>query len=285
MSAPLQYRGPAPAGNNASVLPKSQADSMFAALEVTTSTINAQIATYLSHNQLAPVSYFIAQNALIAQQSAVTTADTAFAPASSLNAASGVAGLDSSGNLLTAQVNSSAVITNRMIKSYSVGAVSGTAGILGGSVTTTPGATGVILINGSYEVTTSGAPYAQLAQLSIPDPGWPWVPICSGLIMGDSSSSTPAPLTRSQGTGNCGMVLVTELGNTAHPYGIALCADSYFTDTYPIQPYGTGAQTPATVSALTGAQTLAVWGTCWNSAPYTFYEQNLVFSVLVVPSL
>lgn len=283
MSAPLQYRGPTPS-SNASVLPKSQADSMFAALEVTTATINAQIATYLSHNPLAPVSYFIAQNALIAQQSAVTAADGAYAPASSLNANSGVAGLDSSGNLISAQVNSSAVITNRQAKSYSVGAVAGTAGILGGSVTTTPGATGVILINGSYEVTTSGAPYAQLAQLSIPDPGWPWVPLCSGLIMGDSSASTPAPLTRSQGTGNSGMVLVSRLAATTPVYGIALCADSFYTDTYPIQPYAVAGQTPTSVPALTGAQTLAMWGTCWNSAPYTFYEQNLVFSVLVVPA-
>jgi hypothetical protein len=281
---PLQYRGPAPANSNASVLPKSQADSMFAALEVTQATINAQIATYLSHNPLAPVSYFIAQNALIAQQSAVTTADGAYAPTSLLNADSGVAGLDSSGNLLTAQVNSSAVITNRIAKSYSVGAVSGSAGILGGTVTTSPGATGVILINGSYEVTTSGAPYPQLAQLEIPDPGWPWVPLCSGLIMGDSSASTPAPLTRSQGTGNCGMVLVTALSALTPIYGIALCADSYYTDTYPIQPYAAPLQTPTSVPALTGPQTLAVWGTCWNSAPYTFYEENFVFSVLVTPA-
>jgi hypothetical protein len=258
---------------------------MFAALEVTASTVNAQISNYLAHHPQAPVSTFITQNALIAQQSAVTTADSAYAATTALNANSGVAGLDSSGNLLTAQVNTGVVITDRVAKCYSIGAISGTAGILGGSVTTTPGATGVILINGSFEVTTSGPPYAQLAQLSIPDPGWPWVPICSGLIMGDSSASTPAPLTRSQGTGNCGMVLVTALAHTTPIYGIALCADSYETDTYPIQPYAAPLQTPTTVPALTGAQTLAMWGTCWNSAPYTFYQANLMFGVQVVPAL
>lgn len=285
MSSPLQYKGPTPPTNNASVLPKSQADSMFAALEVTAATIDTQIATYLSHNPLAPISYFITQNALIAQQSAVTTADSGYAAASTLNQPSGVAGLDSSGNLLTAQVNSSVVITSRVAKSYSVGAVAGTAGILGGTVTTDPGASGVILINGSYEVTTTGPPYAQLAQLSIPDPGWPWVPVCSGLIMGDSSATTTPPLTRSQGTGNCGLVLVTALAHTTPVYGIALCADSYYKDTYPIQPYGTTNQTPNTVPPLIGSQTLAMWGTCWNSAPYTFYEENLVFSVLITPAL
>lgn len=282
MSAPLRFVGPTPPSNTASVLPKEQADAMFAQLEVTSATVSAQITNYLLNNPTAPVSYFITQNALVAQQSAVTAADALYAQSSSLNVANGVAGLDVNGNLLTAQVNSSYVITNRVANYYSVGVPSGTAGYLGGTVNTTPGATGVVLINGSYEVATSGTPYSQLASLSVPDPGWPWLPICSGLILGDSSSTTTAPATRSQGTGNAGLVLVTAVSELTPVYGIALCADSYHTDAYPIQPSGVVNQTP---TPITGAMEFAVWGTCWNSPPYTFYEQDFMFGVLQVPSM
>jgi hypothetical protein len=285
MSAPLRYVGPYPPTNTASVLPKAQADAMFSTLEVTNATVTAQVNAYLVDHPVAPVSYFITQNALIAQQSAVNAADATYALASSLNAASGVAGLDVNGNLLSAQVLSSNVITNRVAKFYSVGQVSGSEGILGGTTNTTPGATGVILINGSYEVTSTGPPYSQLAALSVPDPGWPWLPVCSGLIMGDSSATKPAPFTRSQGTGNAGAVLVTPYSSPSTIYGYALCADSYYTDTYPIQPYAAMGQSPTTVPPIIGPMEFAVWGTAWNSAPYVFYEQNLMFGLLQVPAM
>lgn len=285
MSAPLRYIGPTPPTNTASVLPKSQADVMFAALRVTNATITAQVASYLTAHPQATVAQFITQNALIAQQSVVATADSQYAMASSLNAVNGVAGLDTNGNLISAQVVSGNVVTNRKAKFYSVGVAPGSQGVLGGTVNTTPGATGVVLINGSYEVTSTGPPYSQLASLSLPDPGWPWIPLCSGLIMGDSSATPTAPFTRSQGTGNVGLVLVTADNALSPVYGTALCTDSYVTDIYPIQPFAAVNQSPTTVPPITGPKEFAVWGACWNSGPYTFYEQNFMFGVLQFPAM
>lgn len=278
--ATLQYVGRAP-DTDSSLVPKSYADTLNSSIQVTTGFTSTQISSAAAN--LTTQTYVDSQNALWAKQAAVTTADNTFLPATSLNAALGAAGLTSAGNIITAQLPSSGIITDRVTQCYSIGALSGQAGLLGGTLGTVTHATGTILINGSHTVTTPTAREFQMCSLSLPDPGFPWVPMCYGLVQGDSSGGS-TPTYRSQGNSNYGVLYVLPPGSN-QPYGIAVCTSSIKTNTYPILSYAAANQTPSTVTPITGPLELDVWASCLSGNSYTFYQANFTFFVMQMASM
>lgn len=260
--ATLQYVGRNP-DSDSIISPKSYADSANTAVAVTTTVVNTKIASAAA--TLTSQSYVDTEDAMLAQKTVVIAADTAYIAATQLGVASGVASLDSSGNLTSAQVPSG-VVTERGSSSI-VGTVIGTF--------TTP-----------QTVTTNGVREFKLATASISDPGFPWYPLPFAWVSGNSAAG-PAAASRQVGNANYGQLTVMPpigAGNTI--YGLGICTASPYYDFYSVIPYGGAGATPTTNPAITGPLTLDLYGCCYGSGGhYTFSPTNLTYFVLCVPAL
>lgn len=260
--ATLQYVGRNP-DSDSIISPKSYTDAANTASAVTTAIVNTKIAAAAA--TLTSAFYVDTQDAALAHQADVTSADTAFIATTQLGVASGIASLDSSGNLTTAQVPGG-VVTDRVALSYA-GAVIGT-------------------FTADHTVTTIGTREFKLATVSIPDPGFPWYPLPFAWVAGDASAGSP-PASRQVGNGNYGLLTVQPpvgSGNTI--YGVGICTASFYTDFYSVIPYAPAGTTPSGQPAIAGALTLDLYGCCYSTAGhYTFKPTNLTYFVLCVPAL
>jgi hypothetical protein len=261
----LQYRGPTP-GTDSSVVPKSWADGENATVVVTSNWVNSQIITEATNDDLQPQSYVDSEDALRAHKTDVDTADTLYVPTSKLGAANGVASLDSTGDLVAAQIPSG-TLTDRITKGYDA-ATNGTIYLTSGN---------------THTVTTTTLREYKLASIPIPDPGYPWFPLPFALVGGYSSG--PNPSDRTKGTGNLGLLTVMPPSGVSDTiYGTTACAGAYNVPSYyPLLPYGASGDTPTTVPAVQGALELDLWGCCFTLTSYIFTGTGLTFSVLVVP--
>jgi hypothetical protein len=262
----LPYVGRLP-DSDATVVPKGYADSYSATLAVTTAYVNAQ--TALVAEGLTTQSYSDTQDALRITQAAVTADAANYVLATKLGVANGVASLDTNGNLTASQVPTGQM-TDRTIQCV-------VATVATGGITLLPGQ--------SHAVATTSAREFRLASIPCPDPGFPWRPIPLGTVSGNDSGA-PQPANRSVGTGNYGLLTVMPpQGVSDIVYGIAVCTDSYYTDTYPILPYAFNGQLLSTAPAVVGALELDLFGCVATGAEYTYLGQGLSFFVLQVPSL
>jgi hypothetical protein len=294
----LPYVGPVPAATgDPTIAPKSYADAQGAAATVTSAQITnasktgiADVAvasmgwaTVVPGQYASPAAYVNAQNALLATQTAVTTADAAYVPLAQLGVASGVAALNTSADLTTAQVPAG-VRTDRVATAYATAFPSGSTGALGGMLSSVTGAIGVPEITTATTVTSATARTLLLARCSLPDPGYPWRALPFGWVMGVGAAAGPPATASMTGTGNYGLLTVMPPAN-ANPlyasqvYGIGICTDSALSDHYPVVPYAAANQTPTTVPAINGALELDLYGQLW------FSPTDLAFWVLQVPSL
>lgn len=261
----LKYVGRTP-DSDSTVAPKSFVDTTNTSLAVTTDYVTNAI--NLEAANLSLQSYVDTQDNLRAHKTDVDAADALYVASSKLGAASGVASLDSSGNLTASQVPAG-IVTDRLALSYNA---------------TTMGS---VFLTGSntHTVTTTGIREFRLATLTVPDPGFPWRPIPFGIVCGGATGAS-APATRYLGTGNYGLLTVcppSGVSNTV--YGIGLCTGTFFLDFFPIIPYAGTNQNPTSVPAITGSLQLDLYGCCWSGSTYTFAGLNMMFSVLVMPSL
>lgn len=282
--ATLTYVGRAP-DTDSTLVPKSYADAQQASLAVTTTVVNQLIAT--AAQNLTTKSYADAEDALLAHKTDVTAADNSYLAATALGVASGVASLDSSGNLTAAQLPASGLFTDRVATAYSVAQPSTGLPVLGGTLSTVTGAVGSVLlgVGASHTVTTTTVREFQMASLVIPDPGYPWRPLPFAWVQGNSSGGTN-PGTRLSGNGDYGLITCcppSGVSNTV--YGVGVCTASFVTDTYLLTPYAGANQTPLSAPPITGGLELDLFGSCWSGTSYTFYGTNLVYFCLVVPSL
>lgn len=266
--ATLQYRGPTP-NSDGSVVTKAWADGQYAAIAVTTSWVNSQITTEVNNSNLQLPSYVDAQDALRAHKTSVDAADLNYVAVSRLGAASGVASLDSSGNLPLAQTPSG-VTVSRVGSSYSLASGSGTQ-YLG--------------VGATHTVNTQTPREFRLASITVPDPGYPWRPMCYGAVGGYSAGGS-APADRSMGTGNLGLALVVPpAGISDVIYGHAVCSGSTHLDFYPLLPYAVANETPLTIPPITGSLELGLWASCFSSSGYVFTGTGLQFTVQVQPAM
>lgn len=147
-----------------------------------------------------------------------------------------------------------------------------------------PEAIGNLLFSPSMTISGTSSPQ-QMAEITIPDPGYPWRPIPYGLVSGDSSGTTK-PSLRTTGTSCYGLVTVApDPAISTQVYGIGICTGSWFTDSYPITPYAAAGQTPTSVPPINGGMQLYLYGSVWSGTTYTFYANSLSYGILVVPAL
>lgn len=217
--AKLTYVGRNP-DSDAVVVPKSAADAAQAAAAVTTDSVATQIAGVAA--TLTTRSYVDAQDVGRAHITDVDAADALYVPASYLNAANGVAGLDSSGNLLSAQLPAG-VKTDRVAQSFSVATSS--------IAPTFDAASGAHNVGGSPSWThtgTSGA-YALLAFYA----------------------DRPGPATTPITFGGQNMTQLLSIPNTSGPFG----------NTY-LQIYGISGTAGGAQAVSMGAPGFVWWNAC-----------------------
>lgn len=249
--------------SDSSELNKGYVDAQMQAMLVTNAYVNSQIA--LAGQSLVTPTYVNNGDSQVAQKTAVDNADLNYLNASTLGAASGVASLDNTGEVTAAQIPSNVPLEYPVL-SYNA-ATDGTINL--GSAA-------------SHTVTTSTLREFQLANIVIPDPGYPWVAIPLGMVQGGDPTATSVP-DRNRGTGNFGLLSVMQpAGVSDTVYGVGLCTATYRNDFYKIIPYATTNQTPAPIH---GGATLGLYGCCWTGQEYTYTGAGLVYWVLVLPSV
>jgi hypothetical protein len=164
------------------------------------------------------------------------------------------------------------------------------------------GSHGSILVASGTSVTSTTQNINEIiiAQISVPDPGYPWHALPFAYVRAASGGASSL---LTSGTGNIGCLTVVIEGNLSTFYGVGICTDDPFPSYYPLLPYGlpantnnavAGAMTPTTNPPLppttSSGQTVFQLGACnlpgiASSNNYIFGGSNLVFYILVVPAL
>lgn len=261
----LQYVGRNPDTDSA-VVTKSWSDTQNTAVTVTPAWVNSTIAAEIANDNLQTPAYVDQQDALRAHKTDVDTADLNYVPISQLSVPNGVAALDASGDLLGTQIPAG-VTLSRYSVSYSAQ-----------TIYLAPGAT--------HQVNTSTLREFKLATISIPDPGYIWRPLVSGIVGGYSLGGT-APPDPTTGTGNFGLVaIIPPAGISDVIYGVAVCTALYNQlGFYPLLPHGVNGSSPLGIPAVSGPLELDMWASCYTGAGYVFTGTGLVFSVTVYPAM
>lgn len=262
---PLSYVGRNP-DSDAILVPKSYADSLAAAVAVTTGYVNGLIQAQIIDNQLQTTAYVDTQDALRAKKATADANDLNYLPATQLNAAGGVAGLDEDGDLIAGQVPSG-LVTDRVVQTYSCQ--------LNGSVILGNGAT--------HRCTTSDVREFLIATIVISDPGYPFRLLPFGQVQG--AALTPASAQRNVGNNIFGRLVAMPTSGSNQIYGMGICTDSTHMATYAVHPHGGAGDTPINVPSTNGGLTLGLYGSCFYGNGYTFSGTGLVFWALVVPAM
>lgn len=263
----LSYQGRPPSSDD-SVVTKAWVDTEGAAIAVTTANVNAAILALVTETPLDTQADVDAKRAptLIATQAAVNTDQANYVNSSTIGQPSGVASLDTSGDLLSGQVPAG-VPTDNIMQCYNV---------------TTSG-TIVLATNTTHTVVSQTNTEYTAATITIPDPGFPYVPMPFVYILGMSGGG-PMP-SRDMGTGIYGQICVMPPPPSTTIYALGLCTDSTYLDYYTALPAGAASVTPLVQPAVVGALTLNLNLSCAAGSSYTFNGTNLSFFVLVVPSM
>ena len=262
----LQYRGRYP-DSDSSLVHKSYADAASQSLIVDTNWVNTAVATAVTANSLQTPTYADNQDALRAHKAAVDAADDSYVPAYALAQPGGLATMD--GLNLTASQVPDGVMVNRVAHIYDVANY--------GTVFLAPGMT--------HSVTTTTIREYKIASITVPDPGYPWIPLCFGVIGGYFNSTPDA--NRTIGTDNLGQVTVmppSGVSDTIYAVG-ALNGIPQRLSYYPFQPHGGLNWTPSNVPVINGSLTLNLYGCCYGVSGFVFSGIGLSFRVLVFPAL
>jgi len=278
--SPLRYVGRYP-DTDAVVVPVAYAQADNASVSVTPAWVTQQV--NIAAANCVSEAWVLGQVANYQTQTQLTAALSAYVPQSALGANSGIAESNGSNMIPTGQLPT--VVTNSLATCYDVYGSSGS----------------VVLESGSWVTsTTQNVNEIIVAQISVPDPGYPWYPLPFAYVYA-GAGGTSSLLT--SGTGNVGCLTVVIDGNLATYYGVGICTDDPNPSYYPLLPYGlpantnnvvAGAMTPTTNPPLppttTAGETVFQLGACnlpgvANSNDYNFGGLNLIYYILVVPAL
>lgn len=198
---------------------------------------------------LQPLTYASARDLLRATTAAVEAADTLYADVALRNhPTSGVAGLDSSGYLAASQIPDD-VTTDRVVQSYTVTSED-------------------TYLTDMVVSTSTSFRDKRLASITVPDPGYPWIPMPYAAVTGQSSDAQP-PEGYWGGNGVCGLLSVApDTGETV--YGRGVCTDSLAAATRYLIPSADAGATPLTTPPVEGELTLNLYGSCFQGSGYIF---------------
>lgn len=265
--ADLRMVGRAP-DSDSSVANKVWSDAENQSVLVDSTWINTRIAAAIVSNSLQTAAYVDAQDDLRAQKTEVDAADFAYVPTAALGVAGGVATIDDEGNLTPGQIPSG-VMTDRVARVYNLASYGTT----------------FLAPSNSHQVNTSGIREYKIAAINIPDPGFPWFPLCFGLVGGYANVTATAD--RTAGSNRLGRVaIMPPSGVSDTVYGLAVCTGvpqrlSY----YPLLPTAAQNANPTNTPPIIGPLELDMWGSCYSQTPYVFTGLGLSFQVVAMPAI
>lgn len=262
----LQYRGRYP-DSDSSLVHKTYADAANQSLIVDASWVNVATATAVTNNALQTPTYVDNQDALRAHKSVVNAADNNYLPLAALGMSGGIATMD--GLVLSPSQVPDGVMVNRVAHIYDLDNY-GTA-YLAPSMT--------------HTVNTTTIREYKIASITVPDPGYPWIPLCFGVIGGYYNTTPDAD--RTIATDYLGQVTVmppSGVSDTIYAAG-ALNGVAQRTSWYPFMPHAGLNWTPTSVGHIDGPLTLDLYGCCYGVGGFVFTGTGLNFRVLAFPTM
>lgn len=259
----LRYVGPVDTTSTLTTAAYAQADN--ASTLVTPTWLTQQITDAAS--SLVTMDWINGRVSAYLSESAVTTALGNYIADSQLGVDNGVAQVAGGGNIPTGQLPT--LVTNDLAQCYDA----------------TNDGTVFLVPDTTYTVVTNNINEFVLANVVIPNPGFPWIPLPFAYVLGYSSATASG--SRLIGTGNFGYLTVTELGTTSPIFASGLCTDDSLPNFYTVTPSVNPSTvvTPLTQVPMQGGATLQLAACNWEGSQYTFSGDSLYFFVLVVPAL
>lgn len=258
------YAGRTPDSDSVEV-PKAFADSTIAAGLPSVTYVRNKIAQAISSVTLETPAYVNLANAQVAQKITVDTADQAYVATGQLNVAGGVAGLDSGGDLFTAQIPAG-VPTEYTMASFDVFN------------------NGIVYLTGPQTALTNSLRELKIASIQIADPGYPYRPIPMGIVQAGDPGGTQ--LSRTVGTTNYGLLVVMPPHVVSDQvYGAGICTDTTALNFYQFLPYAAAGATPTLVPPVQGDLELDLYGSCWTGTGYQFTPSGLTYSIFCFPAM
>lgn len=251
----LDYVGRAP-DSDYSVLPRRYVTDRYDTIRVDNDFISSELTSQAAAAGLVAQSYADQQDALRARKANVDAADALYVPLTQRGAANGVVPLDDNSYIPTQYLPT--IQTERKV----------------GYV-----AAQNILLNGDRLCTAINPKEYLAATLTIPDPGFPYVPLVFAQILGGSVNGNAA--NRGMGTGSYGQVSILRADDTKQSWCLAT---SHKTLAYHTAlPFGDNTVNPNTRPLMEGQQVFNLWLGLWSGNTYTFNSTGLAFYALVFP--
>ncbi len=264
LGPPLRYVGRYP-DSPAVIVPASYAQTAYNATAVSLPWVDGQVATAAAN--LVNQAYVNQQIANYTTQAQVTAALANYVPNSALGAASGVAQINASSQIPTAQLP--ALVTNSLAVNYDA--------VTQGTVYLASATT--------HTVSTQNLGEFPIAAVTVTDPGYPYVVWPFAYVLGSSGGVVSG--SRLAGNGNSGFLAVTPPGsNTIYAAGVM--TDDPLPNYYAATPYGSAIgipMTPITQPPINGSLTLQLSACCWAGSSYIVSGTGLNFYILVLPSV
>lgn len=253
----MQYVGRAPDADT-TVTPKGYTDTRYAAVKVDNTYVNNQTATQ-AVNLVTP-GYVDTQDAQRALKTAVDAADGNYLPLTQRGAASGVAPLDGTTSIPSANLPTG---IQTLRKPVFVPA------------TTTP-------FTATQVLTTVALKGYKAATLSITDPGFPYIPMFFAMVQCGSLNGTQSdPLL---GTGNFGQISVLRDSDDAK-YSWTLTGSQKTNDFALCIPFADTTINPTSRPVLTGNQAFSLWFGLYSGSTITFNTPGFNFFCMVYPGM
>jgi hypothetical protein len=254
---PIRYVGRTP-DSDTSVVPRSYVNTRYDTIRVDDDYINSEVAAQASAAGLVNPAYVDQQDNLRALKTAVDAADQNYVPTTQVGQANGVVPLDNNSYVTSPYLPT--VQTNR--KPLFVPATS-------------------IIISGQYQATSNNPKEYQAASLTIPDPGYPYVPLIFAQVLGGSTLGASA--NRMMGTGSYGQISV--LRNDDTKYSWCLTTAHRHMAMHTALPFADNSVNPGNRLPIEGAVDFSLWLSLWSGSTYTFASAGLTFFALVYPGL
>ncbi|AEL98450.1 hypothetical protein LINSTU_245 [Mycobacterium phage LinStu] len=254
--ATLKYVGRAPDADF-SVTHKKYVTTRYNTIRVDADYINSKVAEVGA--TLVTPAYVSAQDALRASKAAVDAADAGYLPVSQRAVANGVAPIDEDGYVPGEMLPT--LQTERKVFFKNVDTV---------------------LLTGNRVVTTVNAKEFQVASMTIPDPGFPYIPLVFATIQGAAASAAANPL-RHMGTNNYGQLTVLDGENTK--YAWAICGSRKTYSMFTALPFADPEVNPTTRPAIYGSLDLGLWIGLWSGTTFTFNPTGLRFYAICYPAI
>ena len=254
----LKYRGRTPDSDYA-MLAKSYADSAYATLSADNDFITAT--TVAATAPLVSTTYVDSQDALRAHIADVDAADANYVLATQLGVNSGVAQLGSDGYVPSGNLPTLPTERVPFIHTYDT-----------------------CYLSDAHTVTTVGAKVYKVATMTIPDPGWPYVPLAFVVIRGGGDPIT-GRADRTMTAGSRGQISVYDSHNVRQAWTVTTARERY--DYQVCTPYGDDATNPTSYPPVTGTVTYDAWLGLWTGGTtYTFSAgDGFSFYVIGFPAI